>query len=165
MKQFLTRISATIQLDPNAYSKIREQKVSLSQAMLLVFLSSIATAVGSVGGYVEKIPMAILTACAGWMIWALFIYILGARIFPEPATQTDIRTVMGFIGFASTPGILKLLAFFPAISGIILFGATIWMLAATVVATQQVFNYQSFPRALAITVSGWIIYQFLLFQI
>jgi len=165
MQQFINRVIRAIRLDPNVYLEIKENRTALGQALILILFSSIATGVGSVGGYVEKIPMAILTTCAAWMIWICFIYIFGARFFPERDTQTDLSTLIRTIGFASAPGILKSLAFFPAVSGIILFGATVWMLGATAVATQGALGYTSFPRALGLSFTGWILYQWLLFQI
>jgi len=165
MKQFLDRVLAAIQLEPSAYLEIKENKAPLTQAMLLVLLSSTATALGSVGGYVEKIPMAILTACTAWIAWGLLIYLIGARILRKPETQVDLITVMRVVGFASAPGILKALAFLPAVSGIILFGTSIWILGTTTLATQQALSYKSFPRALGVTLAAWTAYQFILFQI
>ncbi|MEC4678126.1 MAG: hypothetical protein VST69_05170 [Nitrospirota bacterium] len=165
MKQFLDRVLAVIQLEPLAYLEIKENKAPLTQAMFLLFLSSTATALGSVEGYVEKIPMAILTACAAWIAWGLLIYVLGTRIFRTPETQVDLITVMRLVGFASAPGILKALAFIPAVSGIILFGTSIWILGTTTIASQQALSYKSFPRALGVTLMSWLVYQFLLFQI
>ncbi len=165
MKQFSDRVLAAIQLEPLAYQEIKENKAPLTQAMFLLFLSSTATALGSVGGHVEKIPMAILTACAAWITWGLLIYVLGTRILKKPETQVDLVTVMRVVGFASAPGILKALAFIPAVSGIILFGTSIWILGTTTLATQQALNYKSFPRALGLTLATWVVYQFLLFQI
>ncbi len=165
MKQFLDRVISSIQLDPLAFGEIIENKAPLKHAMILVFLSSLATALGSVGGYLEKIPMAILTACAAWMAWGLVIYVLSSLISRKAETQTDLITFIRVIGFASTPGILKGLAFIPAVSGIISVGATIWIFATTALATQQTLHNKSLPRALAITFAGWLVYQFLLFQI
>lgn len=165
MKQFFNRTIRVVQLDTSVYLEIKEDPSALGSAVVLLILSSIATGVGSVEGYVEKIPMAILTACAAWVIWVLFIYLLGARLFPQANTQTNLSAVIRVIGFASAPGILKLLAFFPAFSGITLFGATIWLLAATTVAAQAVLHYPNLKRAFAISFFGWILYQWLLFQI
>ncbi len=165
MMQFVNRVVRTLQLDPDVYLEIKENRRTLGQAVILITLSAMATGIGSVGGYVEKIPMAMLTASGAWIIWALFIYVLGARIFPAPDTKTNLSVLIRVIGFASAPGILKSLAFFPAVSGIVAFGATVWILGTTAIATQVVLRYASFPHALGISFSGWILYQWLLFQI
>jgi hypothetical protein len=165
MKQFFSRISGTIQLEPKAYLEVKENHNALKQAIMLALLSSISTAIGSVGGYLEKIPMGLLTACGAWGLWITCLYIFGTWFFPEPGKKTNLKALISVMGFASIPGMLKLFAFLPAVSGIILFGATVWMVAASAVATQQAFNYNSFPRAIGVSFAAWIVYQFMLFQI
>lgn len=163
MRTFSKRVVRAIQLDPTVYLEIKEDKSSMAQATILILLSSIASGIGSVGGYTEKIPLATLLAFIGWFVWPTSIYLFGARFFPEPETKTDLASVFRVTWFAGIPELLKLLAFSPAVSGIILFGATVWTFGATVIATQQVLNYRSVPRSISISLIGWIFYQGIIF--
>ncbi len=62
------------------------------------------------------------------------------------------------IGFASSPGIIQVLAFIPLIGSIISIVASIWMLVAMIVAVRQALDYTSTWRAVGVCVIGWIIY-------
>lgn len=162
MQKFSNRVVRAIQLDPKVYLEIKEDRSSIVQATPLILLSSIASGIGSVGGYTEKIPLATLLAFIGWLVWPTLIYLFGTRFFPESETKTDLASVFRVTWFAGTPELLKLLAFSPAVSGIILFGATVWTFGATVIATQQVLNYRSVPRSMTISLMGWIFYQWVI---
>ncbi len=163
MSTFLNRIIRALQLDAKVYLELTAER-PLLQAMALGLGSSIASGVGGVGGYIEKAPFAALMAFVAWITWTVLIYILGARIFPEPGMKTDLVAVFCVTGFASIPGVFRFLAFLPAFSIIVAFGATLLMFGAMVVATQQVLHYRSMPRSILINFIGWIVYQWILLQ-
>ena len=61
------------------------------------------------------------------------------------------------IGFAATPGMLRVLGVMPAVT-LPVFGVTaVWMLAAMVVAVRQALDYQSTWRAVGVCVLGWVL--------
>jgi len=49
------------------------------------------------------------------------------------------------------------LGFVPVLGGIILFGASIWMLVAMVIAVRQALDYKSTGRAVGVCLIGWLI--------
>lgn len=165
MTKFIGRLIRALKLDPLVYSEIKQDRSVLIQSLLLALISSIASGMGNSGGYSEKILFLSLMFFGGWFFWSILIYVLGTKVFPEPETETSLIDIFRVTGFAATPGLLKILAFLPAFTGIILFGATVWMLGCTVVASKQALHYQSMPRAMGITLLSWISYQLILFLI
>jgi len=57
-------------------------------------------------------------------------YFIGTKILPEPQTKADHGELLRTIGFSSSPGLIRVLAIIPGISGIIFAIASIWMLIA-----------------------------------
>jgi len=162
---FFNRVMRAIQVEPTVFRELAEEKSSLIPTLLMAFLSSIATGIGSVGGHVEKIPQAIGIAFLGWLLWVFLTYVLGARCFPEQKPRISLRAIYCAAGFASAPGLLRLLGYFPVFSVIIAFGATLWMFAATLVAMKEVLHYKNIPRTLGVSIVGWLVYQWLLITI
>ena len=60
------------------------------------------------------------------------------------------------LGYAQTPGLFKVFGFLPGIGPVIFFLASIWQLAAAVVAIRQALDYTSTWRAIAVAVIGFI---------
>jgi hypothetical protein len=89
------------------------------------------------------------------MAWAALTYLIGTRLLPEPQTRADIGELLRTIGFASAPGLLRVLGAIPFIGPPIYAIAAIWMLLAMVVAVRQALDYTSTGRALAVCVLGW----------
>ena len=126
--------------------------------MIAVFLYSAAAAVGSFGRIeAGGINIGMITTLIGWYIWAFFSYIAGARLWPEAHTQADRKAVYRALGFASSPGLIRLLGLLPGLSSVAVLVATIWMIIAAVVAVKQAFNYKSTYRAAGVCLLGWVI--------
>jgi len=156
-----SQLIRAIQLEPQVFRELAQDKASLVSAMALALFSSAAAGVGSVGGYAEKIPQAIGTALLAWFLWVLLIYALGAKCFPAKR-RTSLTAILCAAGFASTPGLLRFLAYFPVFSVIVSFGAALWMFASMLVAMKEALHYESMPRTAAVIGIGWIAYQWLL---
>ncbi len=153
-----------IQLNPQTFSDIASDRGVLKQAIILAILSSITTGIGNASGYPERIPLAAGYAFVAWLAWVFLIYILGAKLFREADTQTNISTLLCIAGFASMPGLIRILAYLPPFAGIVSAGAMLWMLAMMVVGTKEALKYRQMPRAIAVTLLSWPLYQWLLSQ-
>ena len=89
------------------------------------------------------------------MAWAALTYLIGTRFLPEPQTRADVGELLRTIGFASAPGLLRVLGAIPVIGLSIYAIASIWMLLAMIVAVRQALDYTSTSRALGVCVLGW----------
>ena len=59
------------------------------------------------------------------------------------------------IGFASAPGILRVLGVIPGMAALVFIVTAIWMLMAMTVAIRQALDYTSTARAFAVCALGW----------
>jgi len=145
-------------LDVSLYEEVEADKGSMGQAMGVVVLSSIAAGIGSIGTIgVKGVILGAITALVAWYIWAYMTYFIGVKLLPEPQTKADHGELLRTIGFSSSPGLIRVLAIIPGISGIIFAIASIWMLVAMVIAVRQALDYQSTLRAVGVCMIGWVI--------
>jgi len=158
MQNYIDRIVRAAKLDINLYEEVEADKGAMGQAMGVVVLSSVAAGIGSIGTLgVKGILIGAITALIAWYVWAYMTYFIGAKLLPEPQTKADHGELLRTIGFSSSPGLIRVLAIIPGISGIIFVIASIWMLIAMVIAVRQALDYQSTLRAVGVCIIGWVI--------
>jgi len=155
---FLNRVVRAAKLDPNLYEEVEADRRAMPQAVGVVVLSGIAAGIGALGvGGAPALIISTIGAVGGWFVWALLTYVIGAKFFPEPQTHSDLGEMLRTIGFASSPGFIRIFGLIPGATDIVLFVAVIWMLAAMVVAVRQALDYTSTTRAVGVCLLGWLI--------
>ncbi len=158
MDNFKDRIIRAAKLDVNLYEEVEADKSAMGQAMAVVVLSAIAAGIGSISTTgVAGIFVGTLAALVGWYIWAYITYYVGTKFLPEPQTKADLGELLRTIGFASSPGLLRVLGIIPFLYGITFIATGIWMLIAMVIAVRQALDYNSTPRAIGVCLIGWVI--------
>ncbi len=158
MQVYLDRIVRAAKLDVNLYEEVEADKGAMSQAMGVVVLSSIAAGIGSIGSIgIKGVVIGAITALIAWYVWAYITYFIGTKVLPEPQTKADHGELLRTIGFSSSPGLLRILAIIPGISGIIFMITSVWMLVAMVIAVRQALDYKSTLRAVGVCMIGWVI--------
>ena len=158
MTTFAHRMIQSAKLDVRVYEEVEADQTALGQAMAVVILSSVAAGIGTfhqTGG--GGILLGTVLALLGWFVWAGLIFVIGTRVLPEPQTRADYGQLLRTIGFASAPGIIRVLGFIPGTTVILYFGASIWMLVAMVIAVRQALDYRSTWRAVGVCLIGWVI--------
>jgi hypothetical protein len=95
----------------------------------------------------------LLVAFSGWFFWAGIIYFVGTRM-GTAQTKTDMGELLRVIGFASAPGIFRILGVFGVLESFIFIGTAVWMLAAMVIGVRQALDFLSTGRALAVCAVG-----------
>jgi hypothetical protein len=159
MAAFQNRLFRAIKLDGSLYEEVEADSAALSQSILVIFLSSLAAGIGSIWSLgISGIISATLSTFILWLIWAYLTYLIGVKFLPEETTQSTYTELLRTTGFASAPGIIRILGIIPGVGGIISFIAWIWMLIAMVVAVKHALDYSNFVRAAAVSVLGWIVF-------
>lgn len=159
MAGFVERMIGAAKLDVATYEEVEADSTATGQAMLVVILSSVATGIGSAGMMGSMgVIVGTLAALVGWFIWAGLTFLIGTKLLPEPQTEADMGQLLRTIGFASSPGILRLLGFVPVLGKLLFLVVGFWMLAAFVVATRQALDYRSTGRAVAVCAIGFLVY-------
>lgn len=164
MNNFVNRMIRAARLDVQLYEEVEADTGALGQAMAVVALSSIAASfvnIGSVGS--GGIFIGIIVAFVAWFIWALLIFIVGTKLLPESQTQSNTGELLRTIGFAGSPGLIRVLGIVPGLGKPVFFIASIWMLAAMVIAVRQALDYKSTLRAVGVCMIGWIIQMIIMF--
>ena len=158
MGRFLNRFVRAAKLDISLYQEIVEDIGAMDQALIVVLIYSMASAYGSFGRTgMTGVNIGMITTLLGWYVWAFSSYIIGARILPETQTKPDRKALIRVLGFASAPGVLRVLGFVQDLGLVILLIAATWMVAAATVGVKQALNYESTSRALGVCVAGFII--------
>ncbi len=158
MNKFQNRIFRAAKLDVNLYEEVEADKGAMGQAMTVVVLSSLAAGIGSIGtGGFGGILMGTIAALVGWYLWAYLTYFIGTKLLPEPQTQSNPGELLRTIGFASSPGLIRILAIIPGLGKVVILVASLWMLVAMVIAVRQALDYQSTMRAVGVCAIGWAI--------
>ena len=164
-KSFLNRVYRAIKIDPDLYEEVEHDKSATIQAASVVVLSSLAAGVGAISLGAANFLMAPLLSLVSWYIWAYLIYLIGAKLFPEPTTKSDHGELLRTIGFSSAPGLIRVFGFTPELMSITFIGAGIWMLIAMVIAVRQALDYQSTWRAIGVVVIGFLVQAIFLIMI
>jgi hypothetical protein len=145
-------------LDIHLYEEVEADKGAMGQAMGVVVLSSLAGGIG----FMQDAGMTGLMigtggSLIGWYLWAFLTYIIGTKLLPEPQTSADHGELLRTIGFSSAPGMIRIFAIIPGFGMIVNLLASMWMLAAMVIAVRQALDYQSTYRAIAVCLIGWVL--------
>ena len=157
MSSFAERFIGAALLKPEIYEEVEADKKATGQAMLVVVLSSVAGGIGLAGiGGLGLVLLAVL-ALLGWVIWAVLIYVLGAKIFPQPQTQSDVGELLRTTGFAAAPRSLWLLGLVPFLQEPVVYLVMVWWLVAMVIAVRQALDFTSTWRAIMVCAAGWLI--------
>jgi hypothetical protein len=159
MANFMRRVIGALKLQVPIYEEVEADKGATGQALAIVVLSSVATGLGvSRTSSFAALTAGALAALLGWFIWAGLTYLIGARILPEPQTQSDVGELMRTTGFASAPALFHLLNRLPLIGVYLSFAASVWMLVAMVIAVRQALDYKSTARAVGVCLFGFLVY-------
>ena len=166
MASFTQRLIGAAKLNVHTYEEVEADTRAIRQALGVVVLSSVAAGIGASGR--EGVPGllgGLIAALAGWFIWAWLTYFIGTRILPMPQTHANLGQLLRTTGFASAPGIARILGIVPGLTVIVFFATGVWMLAAFVVAVRQALDYTSTLRAIGVCLIGWIAYGVILFVV
>ncbi len=159
MASLTDRMIGAAMLNVSTYEEVEADTTALGQAMTVVIVSSVAAGIGSIrSGGITGLFVAAIAALVGWFIWAGLSFVIGTKLLPEPQTQSDMGELLRTLGFATAPGVLRIFGIIPVLGTLISIVASLWMLAAMVVAVRQALDYQSTGRAVAVCLVGFLVY-------
>lgn len=146
-------------LRTETYEEVEADNSATLQAMSVVALVALATGIGNLGsGSVIAFVVGIVAALAGWALWAWITYLIGTTILRTPETEANWGQLARTLGYAQSPGILKVFAVIPAIGPVVFAVASVWQLVAMVIAIRQALDYSSTLRAIGVAFIGFIAY-------
>ena len=153
---FVERMVGAAKLDVRVYEEVEADRSATPQALAVVVLSAVAGGIG-MGAGIRGLVVGTIAGLVGWAAWAWLIYFIGTRWLPEPDTKADIGELLRTIGFATSPGILRVAGIVPILGPIVIVVSAVWTLVAVVVAVRQALDYRSTGRAIGVCVIGWVV--------
>jgi len=157
MAQIVDRMIRAAKLDPTLYDEVARDETTMSEALTVVVIASAASGIGmSLAGPIGLIGGA-LAALLSWFLWAWLAFFVGTVIVPDADTNTDFPAVLRVTGYASAPGVITILGLVPLLGGLAGLVASVWMLAAFVVAIRVVMNFDGFGKAVLVCIVGWLV--------
>ena len=160
--EFLNIIFKSIKLDKTLYSDNKNfGEASIYFAGIIMILDGIAGAVAANTIIKTAIAMSGLTAIVTWLIWAIFIFVIGVKLFPDKQTKVPFKKVLVAVGFAHSPGLLRFFALTPELMIPIIFLTQFWIFASLIISTKQILNLKSNLKAFGIIFLSFLIIAFL----
>ena len=160
--EFLNIIFKSIKLDKSLYSDSKNfGEASIYFAGLIMILDGIAGAVAANTVIKTAVAMSGLTAIITWFVWAVFIFVIGVKLFPDKQTRVPFKKVLTAVGFAHAPGLLRFFAVTPDLMVPIIFLTQFWIFAGLIISTKQILNLKSNFKSFGIVFLSFLIIAFL----
>ena len=160
--QFLNIIVRSIKLDKSLY---RDNKyfgeAGVYFAGLVMILDGVAGAVAANTIIKTSVGISGLTAIITWFVWAIFIYVIGVKLFSDKETKITFKKILIAVGYAHAPGLLRFFAVTPEFAIPIIFLTQFWIFASLIIATKQILNLKSSFKAFGIVFLSFLIIVFL----
>lgn len=154
---FGNRALRAARLDTTLFEEVEDDPHATAQAAGVVVLAAVAAGAGSGARGLGELLLGTAGALVSWFVWAYLAYWIGTRLLPEPTTRATHGELLRTVGFASAPGVLRVLGVFTPLRGLVFLVAGLWMLAATVIAVRQALDYRSTWRAAGVSAIGWAV--------
>ena len=156
--EFLNIIFKSIKLDKTLYSDNKNfGEASIYFAGIIMILDGIAGAVAANTIIKTAIAMSGLTAIITWLIWAIFIFVIGVKLFPDKQTKVPFKKVLVAVGYAHAPGLLRFFALTPELMIPIIFLTQFWIFAGLIISTKQILNLKSNFKSFGIIFLSFLI--------
>ena len=160
--QFLDIIFKSIKLDKNLYRDSRYfGEAAIYFAGLIMILDGIAGAIAANTIVKTSIGISGLTAILTWLVWAIFIYVIGVKIFPDKESKIPFKKILIAVGYAHSPGLLRFFAVTPDLVLLIVFLTQFWIFASLIISTKQILNLKSNFKAFGVVFLSFLIIAFL----
>ena len=160
--EFYNIIVRSLKLDKTLYKDNRNfGEAAIYFAGSIMILDGVAGAVAANTIIKTAIGISGLTAIITWLIWALFIYVIGVKLFPDKETKIQFKKILIAVGYAHSPGIFRFFAVTPDLMIPIIFLTQFWIFAGLIISTKQVLNLKSNIKSFGIVFLSFLIIIFL----
>ena len=160
--EFLNIIVRSIKLDKSLYKDNKNfSEAAIYFAGLIMILDGIAGAVAANTIIKTAVAMSGLTAILTWVVWSIFIFVVGVKLFPDKETNAPFKKILIGVGFAHAPGILRFFAVTPDLMIPIIFLTQFWIFAGLIISTKQILNLKSNFKSFGIVFLSFLIIIFL----
>ena len=160
--QFLDIVFKSLKLDKSLY---RDSKyfgeAAIYFAGLIMIFDGIAGAVAANTIVKTSIGISGLTAILTWLVWAIFIYVIGVKIFPDKQSKIPFKKVLIAVGYAHAPGLIRFFAVTPDLVLLVVFLTQFWIFASLIISTKQILHLKTNLKAFGVVFLSFLIIAFL----
>ena len=162
LAEFLTIFSKSLKLDRSLYRDNRYfGEAGIYFAGLIMILDGVAGAVAANTIVKTSIGISGITAILTWFVWAIFIYVIGVKLFPDKETKVPFKKMLIGVGYAHSPGLLRFFAVTPDLMIPIIFLTQFWIFAGLIISTKQILSLKSNFKSFGIVFLSFLILAFL----
>ena len=159
---FLELVFRSIKLDKKLYKEVKTySEVSIYFAAIIMILDGVAGAVAANTIVKTSIGISGLTAILTWLVWSIFIYVIGVKIFPDKDSKIPFKKVIIAVGYAHAPGLIRFFAVTPDLVLLIIFLTQFWIFASLIISTKQILNLKSNFKSFGVVFLSFLIIAFL----
>ena len=160
--QFLEIIFKSLKLDKSLYKESKYfGEAAIYFAGLIMILAGVAGAVAANTIVKTSIGISGLTAILTWLVWSIFIYVIGVKIFPDKDSKVPFKKVIIAVGYAHAPGLIRFFAITPDLVLLIIFLTQFWIFASLIISTKQILNLKSNFKSFGVVFLSFLIIAFL----
>ncbi len=160
--EFLNIVFKSLKLDKSLYKENKYfGEAAIYFAGLIMILDGVAGAVAANTIIKTSIGISGLTAILTWLVWSIFIYVIGVKIFPDKETSIPFKKILIAVGYAHAPGLIRFFAVTPDLMIPIIFLSQFWIFASLIISTKQVLNLKSNFKSFGIVFLSFLIIVFL----
>lgn len=141
--RMIDRMLGALRLDAAIYEEIEADQKATGEAAFVVVASALVAGAGLAlarGGAVNDGLLGVIGELIGWAAYAWFAWLVGTKLLPAPQTRASWGELARTLGYASTPRFLLLLLAIPGLFGLVRLVASLWRLAATIVALRSALD-------------------------
>ena len=159
---FLDIVFRSLKLDNKLYKESKYYgEAAIYFAGLIMILDGVAGGVAANTIIKTSIGISGLTAILTWLVWSIFIYVIGVKIFPDKESKIPFKKVLIAVGYAHAPGLIRFFAVTPDLVIPIIFFSQFWIFASLIISTKQILNLKSNFKAFGIVFLSFLIIAFL----
>ena len=156
--EFLNIVFSSLKLDRNLYRNSKNfGEAAIYFAGLIMILDGVAGAVAANTIIKTSIGISGFTAIFTWLVWAIFIYVIGVKIFPDKETNVPFKKVLIGVGYAHAPGLIRFFAVTPELVIPIIFLTQFWIFASLIISTKQILNLKSNFKSFGVVFLSFLI--------
>mgnify|MGYP000294094603 FL=1 len=162
LAEFFNIVFSSLKLDKNLYRNNKNfGEAAIYFAGLIMILDGVAGAVAANTIVKTAIGISGLTAIITWLIWSLFIFVIGVKLFPDKETKVPFKKILIAVGYAHSPGLLRFFAVTPDLMIPIIFLTQFWIFAGLIISTKQILSLKSNIKSFGIVFLSFLIIAFL----
>ena len=156
--EFLNIVFSSLKLDKDLYKNSKNfGEAAIYFAGLIMILDGVAGAVAANTFVKTSIGISGITQILSWIVWSIFIYVIGVKIFPDRETNVPFKKVLIGVGYAHAPGLVRFFAVTPELVIPIIFLTQLWIFASLIIATKNILNLKSNFKSFGVVFLSFLI--------